>query len=95
LRAAWRRSTCPWRDKRERLAGVYLRRGFVDLAADEWLSVCEAEGADAPAMIGLAQVAWAKGLAEDAVAFAEEAQAIDPNDPTAGLLAERLAAAVA
>lgn len=85
----------PWREKRERLAGVYLRRGFVDLAADEWLTVCEAEGPDAPAMIGLAQVAWAKGLAEDAIAFAEEAQAIDPTDPTAGLLAERLAAAVA
>jgi hypothetical protein len=46
-------------------------------------------------MIGLAQVAWAKGLDEDAMAFAEEAHALDPSDPTTGLLVERLAAAIA
>ncbi|MBA2636875.1 MAG: hypothetical protein H0U79_01410 [Solirubrobacterales bacterium] len=31
----------PWRDRRERLALLYLRRGFLDLAADEWITVCE------------------------------------------------------
>jgi len=82
-----------WRERRELLAGVYLRRGFVDLAADEWLTACEAEGLDVRAMVGLAQVAWSKGLGEDAVAFADEARALDPADPVARRLAERLAAA--
>ena len=85
----------PWREKREKLANVYLRRGFLDSAADEWISVCHEEGADAPAMIGLAQVAYAKGLDEDAIAFAEEAHALDPSDPATGLLVERLIAATA
>jgi hypothetical protein len=85
----------PWREKRERLANVYLRRGFLDSAADEWIRVCEEEAPDADAMIGLAQIAWAKGLDEDAAAFAEEAYALDPSDPTTGLLVERLAAAMA
>jgi tetratricopeptide (TPR) repeat protein len=85
----------PWREKRELLAGVYLRRGFYDSAADEWITACEQEGADVPAMMGLAQVAWAKGLEEDAKAFAEEAHALDPADPATGLLVERLAAATA
>jgi hypothetical protein len=84
----------PPRERRERLAQLYLRRGFLESAADEWIAACEEEGgADARAMLGLAQVAWARGLDEDAIAFAEEARALDPGNPGAGALLAHLATA--
>jgi glycosyltransferase involved in cell wall biosynthesis len=66
----------PWRERREALAGVYLRRGYVDSAAEEWIAVCERSGPDARALRGLATVAIAKGLDEDARIFAAEADAL-------------------
>jgi glycosyltransferase involved in cell wall biosynthesis/Flp pilus assembly protein TadD len=67
------------RERRERMARMYLRRGFLDSAAEEWLAAC-ADGPDARALVGLAQLAWAKGLADDALVFAGEAAALDPHD---------------
>jgi glycosyltransferase involved in cell wall biosynthesis len=72
-----------WRERRELLAQIYLRRGFVDSAADEWLAVCESGGPDADALVGLAQVALARGMGEDAQVFAEEALVLDPHHPVA------------
>jgi len=66
----------PWRDRRHALAELYLRRGFVDSAADEWLAVCQEAGADARALRGLAAVATARGLDGDAQLFAAEADAL-------------------
>jgi tetratricopeptide (TPR) repeat protein len=83
----------PARDRSELLAGMYLRRGFVDSAADEWIAVCEQQGPDAAALAGLAQVALARGLEEDARTFAEEALALDPEHPHA-LAAVRVTADV-
>ncbi len=83
----------PARDRSELLAGMYLRRGFVDSAADEWIAVCERQGPDAPALAGLAQVALARGLDEDARTFAKEALALDPEHPHAQAAA-RVAAGV-
>ncbi len=83
----------PARDRSELLAGMYLRRGFVDSAADEWIAVCEHQGPDAAALAGLAQVALARGLEEDARTFAEEALALDPEHPHAQAAA-RVAAGV-
>jgi tetratricopeptide (TPR) repeat protein len=67
----------PWRERRELLAGVYLRRGFLDSAAAEWIAAVEAEGPDARAMTGLARIAEARGLAEDAALFRAEAAELE------------------
>jgi tetratricopeptide (TPR) repeat protein len=66
----------PWRERREALAGLYLRRGFVDSAGEEWIAVCRQEGPDVRALRGLSAVAAAKGLADDAEVFAAEAEAL-------------------
>jgi glycosyltransferase involved in cell wall biosynthesis len=73
----------PWRERRELMASVYLRRGFVDSAAAEWIAAVEREGADERALLGLAQVADARGLTEDAALFRAEAQALGTAQPAA------------
>ena len=81
------------RERRELLARQYLRRGFLESAADEWIAVCE-EQADVRALVGLAQVAFARGLASDAETLAEGALELDPGSREAARLlaaARRLA----
>jgi tetratricopeptide (TPR) repeat protein len=67
----------PWRERRELLAGVYLRRGFLDSAAAEWIGVVEREGPDERALLGMALVADARGLSEDAEVFRAEARELE------------------
>jgi tetratricopeptide (TPR) repeat protein len=75
------------RERRERLAGAYLRRGFLDSAAEEWMAVA-AEAPDAAALLGLAQVALAQGWDEDAAALGRQALELDPgNDAAARVVA--------
>ncbi len=64
----------PARRRHSILAEIYLRRGFLESAADEWVASCEEEGPDAEALAGLARVATARGLTEDAQLFAKSAQ---------------------
>src|SRR4051812_46001053 len=78
------------RDRRELLASMYMRRGYLESAADEWISVIEELGPDAPALTGLALVAKAKELPEDAVVFAREASALDPGYAAASQLLSSL-----
>jgi Tetratricopeptide repeat len=66
----------PWRERRQVLAELYLRHGYADSAADEWLAACEQGGIDVPALRGLAAVAVARGLDEDAKVLAAEAEAL-------------------
>jgi tetratricopeptide (TPR) repeat protein len=66
----------PWRERRQALAELYLRHGYADSAAEEWIAVCEQGGVDADALRGLAAVAVARGLDEDAQVFAAEAEAL-------------------
>jgi tetratricopeptide (TPR) repeat protein len=66
----------PWRERRQALAELYLRHGYADSAAEEWLAVCEQGGIDVPALRGLAAVAVARGLDEDAKVLAAEAEAL-------------------
>lgn len=66
----------PERERREMLAGVYLARGFLEMAAGEWIEVVEAFGPDRRAMNGLALVAELQGLDEDAAIFRQEAEAL-------------------
>jgi tetratricopeptide (TPR) repeat protein len=65
------------RRRHQALAEIYLRRGFLESAADEWIASCELLGADAEALTGLARVARARGLEEDAAVFAEEARELE------------------
>ena len=89
------RIAVPADDRREVLARIYLRRGFLDSAAEEWIALAN-ERPSARAFVGLAQVAVARELPTDAVALAEHALALDPASTEAerllGALRERVAA---
>ena len=77
LAGLYQATLAPARQKVEDLARLYLRRGFLESAADEWLPFAQ-RGGDAKAFVGLAQVAFAKGLHEDALGLAREALRLDP-----------------
>jgi tetratricopeptide (TPR) repeat protein len=68
--------TLPVRDRRELLARMYLRRGFLESAGDEWVAAVQEQGPDADALWGLSAVAAARGLDEDAELLADEARAL-------------------
>jgi tetratricopeptide (TPR) repeat protein len=78
------------RERRELLAGMYLRRGFLASAAEEWLGVCEADPRDVRGLVGLAQVAAAQGMTEDAIELAREARALEPGERRATRLLAKL-----
>lgn len=82
----------PARRRRERLAQLYVRRGFLESAADEWIAACEESGPDADALAGLSLVAYGRELHEDARLLAAEALTIDPAHPSARSVLERVAA---
>lgn len=63
------------RERRQLLAEMYLRHGFLASAAEEWMSVCSDEP-DRSALLGLAQVATAQGMEREASEFAAAAQAL-------------------
>ena len=86
------RVAIPWRERRERLAKLYLRRGFLESAADEWIAVIEEAQPDADALAGLSWVAVGRELPEDAVVLAREALSLDPAHPAALGVLERVAA---
>jgi tetratricopeptide (TPR) repeat protein len=76
------------RERRELLAHMYLRRGFLTSAAEEWMAVCEQEP-DVPALLGLARVAAARGMSQEMSEFAAAALARDPdNEDAASLLSQ-------
>ncbi len=78
-------SDVPLRDRRELLAQIYLRRGYLKSAAREWMAVCD-EVPDLSALIGLGRIARARGLHDAAATFAREALAIDPRNAVAQAL---------
>jgi glycosyltransferase involved in cell wall biosynthesis len=82
----------PWRERRERLAHLYFRRGFLESAADEWVAVCQDGAADADALAGLSWVAVGRELPEDARLLADEALALDPDHAWARAARDRVPA---
>jgi len=64
------------RDRHEQLARMYLRRGYLESAGDEWVAAIQENGPDVAALTGLSQVAAARGLDEDAELLAGEARAL-------------------
>ena len=81
----------PDNERRDSLAQIYFRRGFLDSAAEEWIAAYGASPAARP-LIGLAQVAVARGLIAEAHQFAAEAVAVDPGNTQALRLVAALAA---
>ena len=71
------RSALAQRERRELLASMYLKHGFLQSAAMEWMAVCETSP-DVRALLGLARVAQANGQLEDAAVFAGEVLKADP-----------------
>ena len=71
------RSALAQREQRELLASMYVKHGFLQSAAREWMAVCESHP-DGRALLGLARVAHAHGQLEDAAVFAAEALKHDP-----------------
>ena len=63
----------PGRRRHSLLAEIYLRRGYLESAADEWVASVEEDGPDAEALTGLARVATARGLPGDAEIFEKSA----------------------
>jgi len=84
------RTPLPPRERRELLAGMYLRRGFLASAAEEWMAVCQDDPGDVRALVGIAQAAAAQGMTDEALDFAREAHALDPEDARAARLLQRL-----
>ncbi len=80
------------RERRELLAAMYLRRGFLAAAAEEWMAVCRRQP-DAEALLGLARVAAAGGMPREAGEFAQAALACDPDNELAASLLPQAAAA--
>jgi tetratricopeptide (TPR) repeat protein len=73
------------RERREALAEMYLRRGFLASAAEEWMAVCN-EAPDAPALLGLSRVALAQGMQRESEDFASAALELDPESEAAAAL---------
>ena len=80
------------RERRELLAEMYMRRGFAASAAEEWMAVCRQEP-DVPALLGLARVAAARGMAREASDFAGAVLSRDPDNEAAALMLSQAAAA--
>ena len=77
-------------DRSELLASMYMRRGYLESAADEWITVIQELGPDAPALTGLALVAKAREMPDDALVFAREARQLDPGYAAASRLLSSL-----
>ncbi|MCW2955584.1 MAG: glycosyltransferase [Thermoleophilia bacterium] len=75
------------RARRLRLADLYLRRRFADLAGEEYMACAQQFGPDATVLTGLGKVATIKELWEDAEVFLAESLKLDPAQAdVAGLL---------
>jgi hypothetical protein len=68
---------------------VYLRRGFLSSAAEEWMGVCHVEP-DFRALVGLAQVAERQGMFIEATDFAQAALQLEPESSAAARLLDRV-----
>jgi tetratricopeptide (TPR) repeat protein len=94
LHAVYSRIAVTPATRSELLAAIYFRRGFLDSAADEWVASLQAEPAAGP-LLGLAHVAVARGLQEDALVFCDEALALEPASAEAASLRDALLARAA
>jgi tetratricopeptide (TPR) repeat protein len=94
LLPALTRSQLARREQRELLAQMYLKHGLIDRAAEEWIAVAS-DAPDVRSMVGLAQVALAQDMPEDAANFATAALELDPASAQAKALLSMVPAPVA
>lgn len=66
------------RARGERLAELYVRQRFVDMAGDEYIGLIERFGPDARLLAGLGKVATMREMWDDAVMLLEESLRLDP-----------------
>jgi tetratricopeptide (TPR) repeat protein len=85
LVGALKASAVDEREQHELLATIYLRRGFVASAAEEWMAVCQRRP-DARALLGLARIAQRRGMTEDVAVFAAQALELEPGNVQARAL---------
>jgi tetratricopeptide (TPR) repeat protein len=85
----YQRIALPAAERAEVLARIYFRRGFLDSAADEWIDAYERQP-EARQLVGLAQVAYAKRLPEDALELARGALQLEPGNEDAARLVRAL-----
>ncbi|HEX4521682.1 MAG TPA: glycosyltransferase [Gaiellaceae bacterium] len=76
-------------DLRDGLARIYLRRGYLESALEEWMTAF-AVAPEARFLVGLAQVAVARGLGAEGLDLAREAARLDPADSRAARLVAAL-----
>jgi tetratricopeptide (TPR) repeat protein len=74
------------RERGLRLADLYLRLQFADMAGEELMLVAQQHGPDATVLAGLGKVATMKQMWEDAEVFFTEALQLDPNQREASRL---------
>ncbi len=75
LHAVLEQAPLPPRERRERLAEMYLREGYAASAAEEWMAVCSEEP-DIQALLGLARVAASRSMEREAQEFTAAAHAL-------------------
>jgi tetratricopeptide (TPR) repeat protein len=85
LVGALRASALAEREQHELLAMIYLRRGFVASAAEEWMEVCQRKP-DVRALVGLGRIAQQRGMTEDVAVFASQALELEPGNQFARAL---------
>ena len=76
---------------RDGLARIYFRRGYLESATEEWMAAFGEAPGPRP-LVGLAQVAVARGLDAEARDLAREAVRLDPQDVRAARLVAALEA---
>jgi tetratricopeptide (TPR) repeat protein len=79
-------------DRAQSTAELFLRLGFLDSAAEEWLEWIDLEGPQANSVAGLAQIALAQGRKPEALALAQDALDLDQTHPLASRMVTVLAA---
>jgi tetratricopeptide (TPR) repeat protein len=94
LRPALQRSRLARREQQELLAEMFLARGMLAAAAQEWMAASSPQP-DVRSLVGLARVAERHGMTEDAVNFATAALELDPESVAAGELLAHLPALAA
>ena len=88
------RTPLPESQRRDVLGELYLRRGFMASAAEEWLAVCAVDPQDVHALWGLARVAERQGMPAEARDFAQATLGVAAEHAGACALLERLPAVV-
>jgi hypothetical protein len=73
---------------------MYLTHGLIANAAQEWMAVCS-ETPDVRSLLGLAQIALAQEMPEDAVNFGTAALELDPTSASAKALLNAVPATAA